>query len=85
MGQIKNRALKKVETDKFTLNETQMDVLMHYRGVAQQNLDRLLQELTSVYLHSLAVSEFGYKANDNLGFKLELEKSEDNITITNLG
>lgn len=86
MGTIKDKALKKNNGSekKYTLTETEIDALMQYRQVAQQNLDQLLQHLTSVYLHSVAVARFGYAPNTNLGFKLDLESAEDNITITNL-
>jgi hypothetical protein len=84
MGSLKNKALKanKEEGKKFTLSETQINTLMQYREVAQVQLDQLLQQLTSVYLHELAVSMFGYASNSNLGFQLELDKPQDNITIT---
>ena len=87
MGSIKDKALKSKKTDekKYTLTETQVDVLMQYRTVAQQNLDQMLQMLTSVYLHSLAVSSFGYAPNCNLEFKLDLERPQDNFTIINVG
>lgn len=84
MGSIKNKALKNNNESKFTLTEAEINCLMQYREVSQRNLDRMLQELTSVYLHQLAVSRFGYADNSNLGFKLELEEPKNNITITNL-
>lgn len=86
MGQIKDKALKKDNNaeKKFTLTEDEINCLMQYRKVAQQNLDQMLQELTSVYLHQISVSRFGYKSNSDLGFKLDLEQSQDNIIITDL-
>lgn len=87
MGSIKDKALNK-DTDKgkkFTLSELQINTLMQYRQTAQAQLDQMLQQLTSVYLHEVAVTKFGYPANSNLGFALDLENPQDNITITNLG
>ncbi len=84
MGSIKDKALKNKDEKKFTLTEDEINTLMSYRQVAQQELDQMLQRLTSVYLHSVAVGRFGYASNCNLGFKLDLEKPQDNITITNL-
>lgn len=87
MGSIKDKALKNSHDKeaKYTLTETEINTLMEYRNVAQQQLDRMLQELTTVYLHSIAVERFEYAPTCNLGFKLELDKPEGNITITNLG
>lgn len=84
MGTIKNKALGKDTEKKYTLTEDEISVLMNYRQVAQQNLDQMLQQLTSVYLHSVATGRFGYAPNCNLGFKLDLESTQDNIVITNL-
>ena len=86
MGTIKDKALKKDNSSEanFTLSELQINTLMEYRTVAQQQLDRMLQEMTTVYLHEIAVERFGYAPNCKLGFKLELDKTEDNITVTKL-
>lgn len=84
MGSIKSKALGNNKDKKFTLSETQINTLMQYREVSQRQLDQMLQQLTSVYLHELAVSKFGYAENANLGFKLDLENPQDNITITEL-
>ena len=84
MGSIKDKALKNNKEKKYTLSESQIDVLMQYRKVAQVDLDRMLQDITSVYLHSIAVSEHGYSSNSNLGFSLALEKPEDNFIVTEL-
>lgn len=85
MGTIKNKALSKEAEKKYTLTEEEISTLIQYRQVAQQNLDQMLQQLTSVYLHSVATGRFGYAPNCNLGFKLDLESKQDNIIITNLG
>lgn len=85
MGAIKNKALKNNNEKKYTLTETQINTLMQYRQVSQQQLDQMLQQLTSVYLHEVAVNSFGYASNANLGFALDLEKPQDNITVTDLG
>jgi hypothetical protein len=85
VGQIKDKALNKPNEKKFTLTEGEINTLMQYRQVAQQDLDRLLQDLTSVYLHSIATGRLGYATNCNLGFALNLDSPQDNITITNLG
>lgn len=86
MGNIKNKALSnsKHTEKKFTLTEEEINCLMQYRQVAQQQLDQMLQQLTSVYLHQVSITRFGYPSNANLGFKLELENLQDNITITEL-
>ena len=81
MGAIKNKALKNSSEKKFTLTETEINVLMQYRNIAQLQLDQMLQQMTSVYLQKISVDRFGYAPNSNLGFKLDLEKSQDNITI----
>lgn len=86
MGSIKDKALKKdnSEEKKFTLKEEEINCLMQYRQVAQQNLDHMLQQMTSVYLHQVSVGRFGYALNSNLEFKLDIEQTQDNITITQL-
>lgn len=84
MGTIKNKALKNSAEKKFTLTEEEISCLMQYRQVAQQQLDQMLQNLTSVYLHQVSVTRFGYPSNANLGFKLNLEQPQDNITITTI-
>lgn len=84
MGAIKNKALSNENEKKYTLTETEINTLMQYRQVAQQQLDQMLQRLTSVYLHSVAIGRFGYAPNCDLQFKLDLENPQDNITITNL-
>ena len=82
MGKIKDKMLGSEK--KYTLNENEIDVLMQYRGVAQRNLDQMLQQLTSVYLHSVATDRLGYADNSQLQFKLDLESTQNNITITEL-
>lgn len=82
MGKIKDKALGNEK--KYTLTADEIQTLMQYRQVAQQQLDQMLQRLTSVYLHSVATGRFGYAADSNLGFKLDLEQEQDNITISRL-
>lgn len=82
MGKIKDKALGNEK--KYTLKPEEVQTLIQYRQVAQQQLDQMLQRLTSVYLHSVAVGRFGYEAGSDLGFKLDLEQEQDNITITKL-
>lgn len=84
MGSIKNKAYKNDNESKHTLTEAQINTLMQYRQVAQNGLDKTLQEITSVYLHEVAVNSLGYPPNSKLGFRLALDQSEDNITITSL-
>ncbi len=82
MGVIKNKALKGEK--KFTLSEEEINTLMQYRSVAQLNLDRMMQEMTSVYLHSIATSRFGYTSGAQLSYALDLESPKENLTITTL-
>jgi len=84
MGRIKDKVLNTPTGKKFTLTESEIDTLMQYRAIAQQELDQMLQRMTSVYLDGIAKTRFGYAANCNLGYALALDKAQDNITITNM-
>ena len=84
MGKIKDKALNAPNEKKFTLTESEIDTLMQYRAIAQQELDQMLQRMTSVYLDRIAKTRFGYAQNCNLGYALQLDQKQDNITVTNL-
>ena len=80
MGKLRDKLVG--GSDKtFTLSPEQIRTLNEYRHVAQQSLDMMLQQLTSVYLQEVAETKFGYSPGAKLGFKLELDKKQDNITI----
>lgn len=85
MGSIKDKALKNdAESQTFTLTQTEINGLLESRKLAQQTLDFMLQNLTTIHLTQVAVGRFGYKETEKLDFKLDLEKKTDNITITKL-
>ena len=86
MGKLKDKAVKTAKTNekKFTLTQNEVNVLMGYRSIAQNQLDQMLQLMTSLNLHNIAIERFGYSAEDNLEFKLDLDNPQDNITITSI-
>ena len=83
MGKLKNKALKdeKSAEKTFTLTKYEMDTLLNYRTIATQQLDQMLQQITVLNLHNIAIERFGYDPQDKLEFNVDVEKAEDNLKI----
>jgi hypothetical protein len=86
MGKLKDKTLKtdKSNAKTFTLNKNQLNALLTYRQIAQTYLDRILQDISVVTLHNIASNDFGYAPDSKLEFNLDIEKTQDNLIITEI-
>lgn len=78
MGDLKNN----LSTDKtVSLSATDIHLLDYIHATIQSDLDRLQQQVASGFLQHLAVTKFGFSADQNLQFNFDPAKEEDNLTI----
>lgn len=81
MGKIKdNLGLGKTQT--VTLQPSEIKFLLQTRTKLQQELDKILQGVTSDFLHYVAVNRFEYPPDCDLRFNLNPDRSENNLDIT---
>lgn len=80
MGKLKDQ----LDKNKFTLTASEIDHLQRMAFSFQQSLDLLQQNAAASFLNQVAISRFGFDPKDELRFDLDMSKSKDNLTITDV-
>ena len=81
MGKIKN-SLNLENTETVTLTQQEIAFLKSTAAYFQEMLDKMQQSMAVEYLKQIAVSRFEYSMNDELEFKLDMNKYSDNLEIS---
>jgi len=81
MGAIKNN-LNLENTETVTLTQQEIAFLKSTAAYFQEMLDKMQQSMAVEYLKQVAVSRFEYNLNDELEFKLDMNKYSDNLEIS---